>query len=136
MNPNYEQKNDKINLNERIDELLMSDEEAELYEAEKLTHIEDLDSLSPEEREFLRDYLALTKNRIDLAKWLSDLSVAYNDPETTILQKREIEQLIRNSFGDEFKENAERAIEKMKEQGKIDKELEGTPDLTVSSRHR
>ena len=136
MNPNYEQKNDKINLNERIDELLMSDEEAEVYEAEKLTHIEDLDSLSPEEREFLRDYLALTKNRIDLAKWLSDLSVAYNDPETTILQKREIEQLIRNSFGDEFKENAERAIEKMKEQGKIDKELEGTPDLTVSSKHR
>ena len=132
MNPNNEQENKRFDLNERLDELLTDDDEAE-YEIKNVHHIEDLDSLSPEERENLNDYLEYTNARVEVAKWLSDLSVQYNDYRTNEFQKREIEQLIRKTFGEQYQENAERAINKMKQQGKIDRELAGTPDLFTTS---
>ena len=72
----------------------------------------------------LENYLEATKLNTDIAKWLSDLSIRYNQPFTPIMEKREIENLIRRTLGQFDSEFTERVIAKMKRQNKTDEEID------------
>lgn len=109
---------------EELDELLKEDEELEDLSKSKQSHIEDLDELTPEELQSLKNYLEATKLNTDIAKWLSDLSIRYNQPFTPIMEKREIENLIRRTLGQFDSEFTERVIAKMKRQNKTDEEID------------
>lgn len=109
---------------EELDELLKEDEEIEDLPKSKQSHIEDLDELTPEELQSLKNHLEATKLNTDIAKWLSDLSIRYNQPFTPITEKREIENLIRRTLGQFDSEFTERVIAKMKRQNKTDDEID------------
>ena len=109
---------------EELDELLKEDEETEDLPKSKQSHIEDLDELTPEELQSLKRHLEGTKLNVEIAKWLSDLSIRYNQPFTPIMEKREIENLIRKTLGQFDSEFTERVIAKMKNQNKADMEID------------
>ena len=109
---------------EKLDELLKEDEELEDLPKSKQSHIEDLDELTPEELQSLKSHLEATKLNVDIAKWLNDLSIRYNQPFTPIMEKREIENLIRKTLGQFDSEFTERVIAKMKKQNQIDEEID------------
>ena len=123
MNPDGDQEKKNIDLNERLDELL-SDSEEETFELPKKSHIEDLDELTPEELQSLKSHLEATKLNVDVAKWINDLSIRYNQPFTSIMEKREIENLICKTLRQFDSEFTERVIAKMKKQNQIDDEID------------
>ena len=125
MNPDDE-KNKKPHTfsDEELDKLLKEDEDVEDLPQSKQSHIEDLDELTPEELQSLKNHLEATKLNTDIAKWLSDLSIRYNQPFTPIMEKREIENLIRRTLGQFDSEFTERVIAKMKRQDQIDEEID------------
>lgn len=109
---------------EELDELLKEDEEIEDLPRSKQSHIEDLEDLTSEELQSLKTYLEATKLNVEIAKWLNDLSIRYNQPLTPIMEKREIENLIRRTLGPFDSEFTERVIAKMKKQNQIDEEID------------
>lgn len=125
MNPDDE-KNKKPHTfsDEELDELLKEDEDVEDLPQSKQSHIEDLDELTPEELQELKNHLEATKLNVDIAKWLNDLSIRYNQPFTPVMEKKEIENLIRKTLGQYDSEFTERVIAKMKRQDQIDEEID------------
>ena len=125
MNPDDE-KNKKPHTfsDEELDELLKEDEELEDLPQSKQSHIEDLDELTPEELQEVKNHLEATKLNVDIAKWLNDLSIRYNQPFTPVMEKKEIENLIRKTLGQFDSEFTERVIAKMKRQDQIDEEID------------
>ncbi len=125
MNPDDE-KNKKPHTfsDEELDELLKEDEDVEDLPQSKQSHIEDLDELTPEELQELKNHLEATKLNVDIAKWLNDLSIRYNQPFTPVMEKKEIENLIRKTLGQFDSEFTERVIAKMKRQDQIDEEID------------
>ena len=125
MNPDDE-KNKKPHTfsDEELDELLKEDEDVEDLPQSKQSHIEDLDELTPEELQELKNHLEATKLNVDIAKWLNDLSIRYNQPVTPVMEKKEIENLIRKTLGQFDSEFTERVIAKMKRQDQIDEEID------------
>lgn len=125
MNPDDE-KNKKLHTfsDEELDELLKEDEDVEDLPQSKQSHIEDLDELTPEELQELKNHLEATKLNVDIAKWLNDLSIRYNQPFTPVMEKKEIENLIRKTLGQFDSEFTERVIAKMKRQDQIDEEID------------
>ena len=125
MNPDDE-KNKKPHTfsDEELDELLKEDEDVEDLPQSKQSHIEDLDELTPEELQELKNHLEATKLNVDIAKWLNDLSIRYNQPFTPVMEKKEIENLIRKTLGQFDSEFTERVIAKMKRQNKTDEEID------------
>ena len=125
MNPDDE-KNKKPHTfsDEELDELLKEDEDVEDLPQSKQSHIEDLDELTPEELQELKNHLEATKLNVDIAKWLNDLSIRYNQPFTPVMEKKEIENLIRKTLGQFDSEFTGRVIGKMKRQDQIDEEID------------
>ena len=125
MNPDDE-KNKKPHTfsDEELDELLKEDEDVEDLPQSKQSHIEDLDELTPEELQELKNHLEATKLNVDIAKWLNDLSIRYNQPFTPVMEKKEIENLIRKTLGQFDSEFTERVNAKMKRQVQIDEEID------------
>ena len=125
MNPDDE-KNKKPHTfsDEELDELLKEDEDVEDLPQSKQSHIEDLDELTPEELQELKNHLEATKLNVDIAKWLNDLSIRYNQPFTPVMEKKEIENLIRKTLGQFASDFTERVIAKMKRQDQIDEEID------------
>ena len=109
---------------EELDELLKEDEDVEDLPQSKQSHIEDLDELTPEELQELKNHLEATKLNVDIAKWLNDLSIRYNQHFTPVMEKKEIENLIRKTLGQFDSEFTERVIAKMKRQDQIDEEID------------
>ena len=72
----------------------------------------------------LKNHLEATKLNVDIAKWLNDLSIRYNQPFTPVMEKKEIENLIRKTLGQFDSEFTERVIAKMKRQNKTDEEID------------
>lgn len=124
MNPNEEQNNQTYptfsSREEEIDYLLNVDDSEEEVEQKK-SHIEDLESLTPEEREHLKNYLEYTKANIQLGELINNWTMEYNSPNTDVIRKREIEKVVREVFGEDV-ERAERIVAHIQNNGKVQEE--------------
>jgi len=127
-------------LEEEFERLLDADIDDEEMEEKKESHIEDLESLSPEEREQLMEKLSNTKLKVDIAEDVSKLTAKYCELDEMIRcaylpeeklefeqAKLEMEKDIKETFEEENKEEAEKLINHMKKQ--IDKELRFDKDM-------
>lgn len=101
--------------NEELISLLSDDEEEEI-EVQPQSRIEDIDTMTLEEKEQLKNNIEYTKNNIEYAKLINDLTIEYNDPGTDVFRKLEIEKAIRAGFGENI-EQAERVINHIKNNG-------------------
>ena len=119
MNPDDE-KNKKPHTfsDEELDELLKEDEDVEDLPQSKQSHIEDLDELTPEELQELKNHLEATKLNVDIAKWLNDLSIRYNQPFTPVMEKKEIEHI------EQCKDECHRTIKTKEKKQKEVKQIE------------